>query len=63
MNADGSIVISMDLDNKKLEQKLSQTIKKIEKLEETIYQKRRAQSPLLEEAKQLGLSSHRVETW
>ena len=60
MNADGSIVISMDLDNKKLEQKLSQTIKKIEKLEETIYQKRRAQSPLLEEAKQLGIEYDRA---
>lgn len=52
--ADGSITFSTELDNKELEKQYQQLKKKIEKLEETVGQKKQKQSPLIDEAKSLS---------
>ena len=54
MAADGSIVIDVDLDNKKAQQELNKLNKKIESLNDQIYIKQQQQMPLIEQSKQLG---------
>lgn len=52
-NADGSVVIATDLDNKTLEKKLSKLTKDIEKLEGTISDSEAKKSPLVQKAEAL----------
>lgn len=54
MAADGSIVIDVDLDNKKAQQELNKLNKKIESLNDQIYIKQQQQMPLIEQSRQLG---------
>jgi len=51
---DGTITFSTDLDNKELEKKLQSTQKRVERLEDSIAQKKAERFPLAENAKQLG---------
>lgn len=52
-NADGSVVIATDLDNKTLEKKLHKLTKDIEKLESTISDSEAKKSPLVQQAEAL----------
>lgn len=52
-NADGSVVIATDLDNKTLEKKLSKLTKDIEKLEGSISDSEAKKSPLVQQAEAL----------
>ena len=51
--ADGTITFSTDLDNKELEKKLQSTQKRVERLEDSIAQKKAERLPLVDQAKQL----------
>lgn len=52
-NADGSVVIATDLDNKTLEKKLNKLTRDIEKLESTISDSEAKKSPLVQQAEAL----------
>lgn len=52
---DGAIVFSTALDNSELEKQYQQTIKKIESLNQKIYQKQQERLPLTEQAQKLGV--------
>lgn len=53
-NADGSIIVNVDLDDKQAQKELNALTKKIDGLNEKIYQKKHERMPLVEQAKQLG---------
>lgn len=53
-NADGSIIVNVDLDDKQAQKELNALTKKIDGLNEKIYQKKQEQMPLVQQAKQLG---------
>lgn len=53
-NADGSIVIAVDADDKQAQKELSKLVNKIDSLNDKIYKKQQERMPLLEQSKQLG---------
>lgn len=54
MAADGSIVIDVDIDNKKAQQELDRLNRRIQNLNDQLYIKRQQQMPLIEQSKQLA---------
>ena len=54
MAADGSIVIDVDIDNKKAQQELDRLNRRIQNLNDQLYTKRQQQMPLIEQSKQLA---------
>lgn len=54
MAADGSIVIDTSIDNKQAQKELNALTKKIDSLNDRVYQKKQEQMPLVAQAKQLG---------
>ena len=53
-NADGSIVITVDADDKQAQKELNKLVNKIDSLNDKIYKKQQERMPLLEQSKQLG---------
>ena len=53
-NADGSIVIAVDADDKQAQKELNKLVNKIDSLNDKIYKKQQERMPLLEQSKQLG---------
>lgn len=52
--ADGSIIVDVDVDEKKAQQELNRLNKKIETINDNIYKKQQEKMPLVEQAQKLG---------
>ena len=54
-NADGSIVIKAEVDDKEAQKRLNQLERKIDSLEKQISESKQSKIPLVEQARQLGV--------